>query len=156
MSEKPHRLRVIAENRKARYDYEILEKFEAGLELRGSEVKALRGGSGNIRESYAQVVDGEAWIVNMHIPEYAQAGPHQNHEPRRRRKLLLKGREIERMRKKVAEKGLTLVPLKLYFSGAWVKLEIGIAKGKKRYDKRQALKARQDQRDVQRALRRED
>jgi SsrA-binding protein len=156
MSEKPRRLRVIAENRRARYDYEILEKFEAGLELRGSEVKSLRGGSGNIRESYAQVIDGEAWILNMHIPEYAQAGPHQNHEPRRRRKLLLKGREIERMRKKVAEKGLTLVALKLYFSGAWVKIEIGVAKGRKRHDKRHALKERQDQRDVQRALRRED
>ena len=130
MSEKPRRLRVIAENRRARHDYEILEKLEAGLELRGSEVKSLRGGSGNIREAYAQVIEGEAWILNMHIPEYPQAGPHQNHEPRRRRKLLLKGREIDRMRKKVAEKGLTLVPLKLYFSGAWVKLELGIARGR--------------------------
>ena len=156
MSEKPRRLRVIAENRRARHDYEILEKLEAGLELRGSEVKSLRGGSGNIREAYAQVIEGEAWILNMHIPEYPQAGPHQNHEPRRRRKLLLKGREIDRMRKKVAEKGLTLVPLKLYFSGAWVKLELGIARGRKRHDKRQALKERQDRRDVQRALRRED
>ena len=87
MSEKSVRLRVIAENRRARHDYEILEKFEAGLELRGSEVKSLRGGKGNIAEAYAQVIDGEAWILNMHIPEYAQAGPHQNHEPRRRRKL---------------------------------------------------------------------
>ena len=156
MSEKPRRLRVIAENRRARHDYEILEKLEAGLELRGSEVKSLRGGSGNIREAYAQVIEGEAWILNMHIPEYPQAGPHQNHEPRRRRKLLLKGREIDRMRKKVAEKGLTLVPLKLYFSGAWVKLELGIARGRKRHDKRQALKEREDRRDVQRALRRED
>ncbi len=153
MSEKARTRRVIAENRRARHDYEILEQVEAGLALHGSEVKSLRGGSGNIAEAYAQVIDGEAWILNMHIPEYAQAGPHQNHEPRRRRKLLLKAREIERVRKKVAERGLTLVPLKLYFSGPWVKLELGICRGRKRHDKRQALKERQDRRDVQRALR---
>ena len=92
----------------------------------------------------------------MHIPEYAQAGPHQNHEPRRKRKLLLKAREVERLRKKSAEKGLTLVPLKLYFRGPWVKLELGVARGRKRHDKRHALKERQDRRDVQRALRRQD
>ena len=156
MSEKPRVQRVIAENRRARHDYEIVERFEAGVELRGSEVKSLRGGTGNIAEAYAQIIEGEAWIQNMHVPEYPQAGPHQNHEPRRKRKLLLKAREIERMRKKVAEKGLTLVPLKLYFSGAWVKIELGIARGRKRHDKRQALKERQDQRDVQRALRQRD
>ena len=156
MSDKQRVQRNIAENRRARHDYEIVERIEAGIELRGSEVKSLRGGVGNIAEAYAQILDGEAWILNMHIPVYPQAGPHQNHEPRRKRKLLMKAREIERMRKKVAEKGLTLVPLKLYFSGAWVKLELGIARGRKRHDKRQALKDRQDKRDVQRALRQRD
>ena len=156
MSEKSRTQRILAENRRARHDYEILEKIEAGLALLGSEVKSLRGGSGNIAEAYAQVSDGESWIVNMHIPEYLQAGPHQNHDPRRRRKLLMKAREVERVRKKVAEKGLTLVPLKLYFSGPWVKLEVGVCRGRKRHDKRHALKERQDRRDVQRALRHRD
>ena len=156
MSEKPRPIRAIAENRRARHDYEILERIEAGLALLGSEVKSLRSGTGNIAEAYSQIIDGEAWILNMHIPEYAQAGPHQNHEPRRKRKLLLKAREVERLRKKSAEKGLTLVPLKLYFRGPWVKLELGVARGRKRHDKRHVLKERQDRRDVQRALRRQD
>lgn len=146
--------RVIAENRKARHEYDILERVEAGLQLVGSEVKSLRGGKGNIAEAYVRFEKGEAWLVDAHIPQYAQAGPHNNHEPRRPRKLLLKATELEKWSRKVQEKGMTAVPLVLYFKGAWVKLEIGLGRGRKLHDKRHAIKERESRRDAERALRR--
>lgn len=147
MSSKPKTERVIAENRRARHDYAIEDRLEVGLSLVGSEVKTLRGGNGNIAEAYVQFRDGEAWLVDAHFPPYAQA--HQfNHEPRRRRKLLLKRNELEKWSRKVAEKGLTAVPLKLYFSGPWVKLEIGLGRGRKHHDKRNALKDKQSRREL--------
>lgn len=146
--------RVIAENRKARHEYEILDRVEAGLVLTGSETKSLRAGKGNIAESYVRFEGGEAFLVDAHIPQYAQAGPYHNHEPRRPRKLLLSRGQLERWSRKVQEKGLTAVPLVLYFRGPWVKLEIGLARGRKLHDKRQAIKERDTRREVQRALRR--
>jgi SsrA-binding protein len=138
---------VIAENRKARHEYSIEDKVEAGLELTGSEVKVLRSRQGNIAEAHVRFERGEAWLVDAHIPPYPQA--HQfNHEPRRRRKLLLKKSEIERWHKRVREKGYTAVPLKLYFNGPWVKLEVGLGKGRKIHDKRDALKEKASRRDL--------
>jgi len=148
-------IRGISENRKARHEYDISERVEAGLVLTGSEVKALRGGKGNIAEAFVRFEKGEAWLVDAHIAEYVQAGPF-NHEPRRRRKLLMKGSELDRLAKKVQEKGLTVVPLKLFFKGSWVKLEVGLAKGRKLYDKRNAIKEREGKREAQRALRQRD
>lgn len=143
------KVRVIAENRKARHDFEILEQLEVGLSLVGSEVKTLRGGQGNIAEAYVRFEGDEAWLVDAHIPPYPQA--HQfNHEPRRKRKLLLKRRELDKWAAKVQEKGLTAMPLKLYFNGAWVKLEIGLGRGRKLYDKRHALKEKQQKREMRR------
>lgn len=151
MSKSPEALRVIAENRKARHEYDILDRFEAGLVLVGSEVKSLRGGKGNIAESFVKFVRDEAFLVNAHIATYPQA--HQfNHEPRRARKLLMKRVELDKLAEKVQQKGLTIVPLKLFFKGAWVKLELGLARGRKLHDKRHALKARQDKREMDRAL----
>jgi SsrA-binding protein len=149
-SGRPQAERVIAENRKARHDYELLETVVAGLVLLGTEVKSLRGGKGNVAEAWVRFVDDEGWLMDAHIPPYPQA--HQfNHEPRRPRKLLLKARELERLRKRTAERGLTTVPLKLFFSGPWVKVELGLGKGRKLHDKRQALKEKQDRRDMDRA-----
>lgn len=145
-------VRRIAENRKARHDYEIIETFEAGLQLVGSEVKTLRGGKGNVAEAFVRFDGDEAFLVDAHIPIYAQANQF-NHEPRRKRKLLLKRKELDKLMGRVQAKGLTLVPLKLYFKGAWVKLEVGLARGRKSHDKRHALKEKQDKRDIARALR---
>lgn len=155
MAKPDNDLRRVAENRKARHEYELLETFEAGLMLQGSEVKILRQGKGNIGEAFVRLIDGEAWLVNAHMPPYPQAGPHNNHEPRRPRKLLLNAAELEKLHKRVNEKGLTVVPLRLYFKGPWVKLEIALARGRKDHDKREVLKEREDRRDMQRALRRE-
>ncbi len=145
--------RVAAQNRKARHDYTIEDTFEAGIVLTGSEVKSLRAGRANIQESYATEKDGEIFLVNSYIPEYKQAGPF-NHEPRRPRKLLLHRREIGRMLGAIQRQGMTLVPLKLYFNKrGMAKLEIGIAKGKRQYEKREATKKRDWERDKQRVLR---
>lgn len=153
MSKPPEAVRVIAENRKARHEYDILDKVEAGLVLVGSEVKSLRGGKGNIAEAFVKFVGDEAFLVDAHIATYAHA--HQfNHEPRRQRKLLMKRPELDRLHEKVQQKGLTVVPLRLLFKGAWVKVELGLARGRKLHDKRHALKARQDKREMDRALRR--
>jgi len=130
-------LRIIARNRRARYDYEITQVFEAGLVLLGTEVKSLRAGQITLGEGYIQIIEGEAWLVNAHIPEY-RYGNRFNHEPKRRRKLLLKQREIHRIRSRVKEQGFTAVPLRLYFRRGWAKLEFGLAKGRRQYDKRQA------------------
>lgn len=147
--------RLIAENRKARHEYDLLEVFEAGLVLRGSEVKSLRGGKGNIGEAWVRLERGEAYLVDAHIPPYAQAGPYNNHEPTRERKLLLKDEELRRLEKRVQEKGLTIVPVALVFQGPWVKVEIALGRGRKLHDKRAAIKAREGEREARREMGRE-
>ena len=145
--------KVIAENRKARYNYAIDDVQEAGLVLTGTEVKSLRNGKANIAESYASFEDGEMWLINSHIPEYLQANRF-NHEPRRRRKLLLKAREVARLSQATAREGMTVVPLKLYFNDRGVaKLEIALGKGKKLHDKRETEQKRDWQRDKARLMR---
>ena len=156
MSKQNPAIRNICENRRARRTYEILDRLEAGLALTGSEVKSLRSGKGQIAEAYVRFKDGEAWLLNAHIPQYPQAGPHFNHEPSRPRKLLLKKDQLAKWEKKVAEKGLTMIPLRLYFNSAWIKIEVGLGRGRKLHDKRALLKERTDNRDAQRALRRRD
>jgi len=149
MREQGHK--VIASNRKARHDYSILDTFEAGIMLVGTEVKSLRLGRASLVDSFATVDDGEVWLRNVHIPEYAQ-GSWTNHEARRNRKLLLHRSEIERLIGKTREGGLTLVPLKLYFSDGKVKVELALARGKKSHDKRQALAKRDAQREIRRVM----
>ncbi len=141
------------ENRKARHDYIIEETIEAGIVLVGSEIKSVRAGRLNLSESYVRIERGEAWLLNAHISVWPQAGTHFNHEPTRPRKLLLHQNEIEYLRGKVEQKGLTLVPLKLYFVRGRAKLEIALARGKKLYDKRDALAERDAQREIARAMR---
>ncbi len=148
MSE-PDKIKIISSNRKANFEYEILNKLEAGVVLTGTEVKALREGKVNLQDSYGRVKDGEVWMINAHIDEY-KFGNINNHEPLRNRKLLLNKREIRKIRQQLQEKGLTLVPLKLYFKGSLVKVEIGIAKGKKLYDKRESVKKREVERNLRR------
>src|SRR5881392_3585235 len=134
--------KVVAENRRARFDYFVEERFEAGIALTGTEVKALRQGEGSIAESYAAVEGEEVWLINSHIPEYSH-GNRMNHEPRRRRKLLLKGREIAKLHGAITRQGLTLVPLSLYFnSNGKAKVELAVARGKKAHDKRETIKER--------------
>ncbi|HZN16784.1 MAG TPA: SsrA-binding protein SmpB [Micromonosporaceae bacterium] len=143
--------RVIVSNRKARHDYAILDTCEAGIALTGTEVKSLRAGRASLVDAFAQVKDGEIYLHGMHVPEYAQ-GTWTNHEPRRVRKLLLKRPEIDRLAGKVNESGLTLVPLAVYFSDGWAKVELGLARGKRSYDKRQDLAKRDADREITRAL----
>jgi SsrA-binding protein len=134
--------KVVADNRKARYNYEILDTYEAGIMLMGTEVKALREGKANIADSYASDEGGEIWLINSYLPEYLQANRF-NHEPRRRRKLLLTAREIGRLRVGINREGMTLIPLKIYFNDQGrAKLELALAKGKKLHDKRQTEKER--------------
>jgi len=144
---------AVASNPKARHDYEILETMEAGMVLTGSEVKSLRGGSASMRESFAIIRDGEPLLIGMHIGPYAQAG-YAGHEPTRTRKLLLHKDEIQRLVGKTKERGLTLVPLKVYFSHGLAKMELGLAKGKKTYDRRESLKEKDAQMQIDRAMRR--
>ncbi|APE28401.1 SsrA-binding protein SmpB [Aurantiacibacter gangjinensis] len=144
--------KVVAENRKARHNYFIEEKFEAGLALQGTEVKALRAGEGSIAESYAEVKDGQVFLVNATIPEYSH-GNRQNHEPKRPRKLLLHTREIDKMLGAVERKGMTLVPLSIYFNGKGrAKVELALAKGKQAHDKRATIKDRDWKRDKARIM----
>jgi SsrA-binding protein len=144
--------KVIASNRKARHDYHIDDVYEAGIVLMGTEVKALRAGRASLADAFASVSnDGEVWLERAHIPEYAQ-GTWTNHETRRKRKLLLHRDEIEKIDAETRERGLTIVPLSLYFKDGRVKVEIGVARGKKNYDKRQALRERQDRREADRAM----
>ena len=145
-------IKTIARNRKARHEYEILDKVEAGLVLLGTEVKSLRQGRATIAEAYIKFEKDEAWLVDSHIPIYPQAGPN-NHEPNRPRKLLLAKKGIAAWQRKASEKGYSTIPLQLYFHGPWVKLEVGLGKGRKNYDKRQKLKEQNDKRDAARALR---
>jgi SsrA-binding protein len=144
--------KIVATNRRARFDYEILETHEAGLVLLGPEVKSLRAGKANLSDAYASIRGGEVFLVNAHISPYTQAG-RENPDPRRERKLLLHRAEIARLRGKVAERGFTLVPLLLYFRNARVKVELGVARGKRRYDKRQAIRRREQEREMQRETR---
>ena len=133
--------KLVASNRKARHDYAIMDSFEAGMALTGTEVKSLRAGRASLVDAFGQVSNGEVFLHGMHIPEYAQ-GTWTNHEPRRTRKLLLKRHEIDRLTGKLRESGLTLVPLSVYFSDGWAKVELGLARGKRSYDKRQDLAKR--------------
>jgi len=145
--------KVIARNRRARHDYAIGDTFEAGLVLTGTEVKSLRAGRASLADGFAQISDGEVWLHNVHIPEYTQ-GTWTNHEPRRPRKVLLHRKEIDRFASKVAERGLTIVPLELYFKDGRVKVELALARGKRSYDKRHDLAERDAAREVERAFRR--
>jgi SsrA-binding protein len=143
--------KVVASNKKARHDYAILDTYEAGMALTGTEVKSLRAGRASLTDAFGHVSNGEVFLHGMHIPEYAQ-GTWTNHEPRRVRKLLLSRLEISRLVGKLQESGLTLVPLSVYFSDGWAKVELGLARGKKSYDKRQDLAKRDAQREIQRAV----
>jgi SsrA-binding protein len=140
----------VATNRQAGYRYNLLEKIECGIVLQGSEVKSLRTGSVQLKDAYAEVRDGEVWLRNMHVAPYQPA--RDGHDPERPRKLLLHRREIERLIGKTAEKGLTLVPTRIYFDGPRAKVELAVARGKDVYDKRRALKDREQKREMQRAL----
>jgi SsrA-binding protein len=140
----------VATNRQAAFRYNLLERFEAGIVLQGSEVKSLRNGSVQLKDAYAEVRDGELWLRNMYIAPYEPA--RDNHDPERPRKLLVHKREIERLIGKTAERGLTLVPTRVYFSGPRAKVEIALAKGKDTHDKRRAIKDREVKREVERAL----
>jgi SsrA-binding protein len=141
----------VATNRQASFRYELLEKFEAGIVLRGSEVKSLRQGAVQLKDAYADVHDGEVWLRNMHIAPYAPAA-RDNHDPERPRKLLLHRREIERLIGKTAERGLTLVPTRIYFSGPRAKVELALARGKERHDKRRSIRERETKREIDRAM----
>ncbi len=147
--------RIAISNRKARHDYEVLESLEAGVVLRGSEVKSLRLGNANLQDSYAYVKGSEVWLSGMHINPYEQASI-LNHDPRRERKLLLHKKEIRKLIGKTAEKGLTLVPLKVYFRSGLAKVELGICKGKRSYDKRAAIAKRENEREMRRQFSRRD
>jgi SsrA-binding protein len=146
--------RIAAANRKARYNYEIGETFEAGIQLTGSEVKSLRTGKATIAESYADSNGGEIWLINATIPEYKQSGPHNNHEPKRHRKLLLHKRQINKLIGAVEREGMTLVPLKIYFNEKGrAKIEIALGRGKKLHDKRETAKKRDWARQKSRLMR---
>ncbi len=143
--------KVVASNRKARHDYQILDVYEAGLVLTGPEVKSLRAGRASLIDGFGSIEGGEAWLENVHIPEYTQA-TWNNHPSRRRRKMLLHGHEIYKLMGKIKESGLTLVPLSIYFKDGRAKVEIALARGKREYDKRQTLKEAQDKRETARAI----
>jgi SsrA-binding protein len=145
--------KTLVSNRRARREYSIEETYEAGLVLKGSEIKSIRAGRANLQDSYVTIRDGEAWLVNTHVSPYKQASI-ENHEPKRDRKLLLNRREIDRLVGKVQAKGYTMIPLRLYLKNNRAKVEIALAKGKRLYDKRADLAKRQAQRDMERAMRR--
>jgi SsrA-binding protein len=143
--------KVVASNRKARHDYHIEDVYEAGIVLSGTEVKSLRAGRASLIDGFASIEGGQAYLENVHIPEYTQ-GTWNNHSTRRRRKLLLNRVEINKLAGKIKESGYTLVPLSLYFKDGYAKVEIALARGKKEYDKRQAIKEQQDKREADRAM----
>jgi SsrA-binding protein len=150
MSEAPQRISI--SNRKARHEYFILEALEAGIVLTGTEVKSLRKGNANLQDSYAELRSGEVWLEGMHISPYEQ-GNINNHDPRRKRKLLLQRKQIRKLIGGMKEKGLTLIPLSVYFKGPYAKVELALARGKKSYDKRDAIAKRDAERDIARARR---
>jgi len=147
--------RTLVLNRQARFNYEILEKVEAGISLVGTEVKSIREGKANIKEAYADIRNGEAWLIGAHISHYSH-GNITNHEPLRERKLLLNALEIHKLQGKVMEKGLTLIPLRLYLKGRLIKLELGVGRGKKLVDKREDIKKRDQEREIHRAIKDRD
>lgn len=151
MAEQKAKMKIVCDNRKARHEFHFLEVFEAGIELFGTEVKSLRAGQANLQDAYAKIENGEIWLYNMHISPYTM-GNRFNHEPKRPRRLLLHKQEILRLYSKVREKGLTIVPTKVYFNGSRAKVEIALAQGKKLYDKREDLVAKAVKRDTERAL----
>jgi SsrA-binding protein len=146
-------IKVVAENRKARFDYHLEEKVEAGVALTGTEIKAIREGRVNLRDSYVHIEGGEAWLLNVHIAPYSKGGRY-NHDPLRRRKLLLHRKEIGLLAGRVSERGYTLVPLRLYLKRGRAKIEVALGRGKKQYDKRAALAKKEAGREMARALRR--
>jgi SsrA-binding protein len=143
----------VATNREARFRYHLLERWEAGIALEGSEVKSLRAGKANLKDSYAAVRDGEVWLYGCHIAPYAPAAG-EGHDPERPRKLLLRRKEIERLIGKTQEKGLTLIATRIYFAGAHAKVELALAKGKEQRDKREAIREREQRREIERELKR--
>jgi len=144
-------LQIVAQNRSASYNYDLLDKLEAGLVLVGTEVKALREGKGTLREAYAEIRAGEPWLVNFHVPEY-QPGGFRNHDPLRRRKLLLNRREIERLIVQTQQKGMTIVPLKIYFRDGIAKCELAVARGKKFHDRRESERRKEAKREADEAI----
>ena len=144
-------MNIVAQNKKARHDYFILETYEAGIELKGTEIKSIRRGSCNLKDSFIRIKDGEAYIENMYVAPYKE-GNIFNVDPRRIRKLLLHKKEIRKLQKEIMQEGLTIVPLKVYFNTSKAKLEIALAKGKKNYDKPQSLKEKDLKRDIDKAL----
>jgi SsrA-binding protein len=147
----PQHDRSLAENRQAFHNYHVLERLEAGMELAGSEVKALRAGEAQLKDSYVIIRSGEAWLLNCHIGAYRNAG-YAGHEPERTRKLLLNRQELHRLEGKTREKGLTIVPLRLYLRGRYIKCEIGLVKGKQLYDKRETERRREAEREARQAM----
>jgi SsrA-binding protein len=143
--------KAITTNRKARHDYHIIDSIEAGIALTGTEVKSLREGKASLSDAYAKLEDEEVWLINANIPQFKQ-GSYFNHEPKRKRKLLLHRSQIRKLDAKVLEKGLTIIPLRMYFSGPYIKVELGIARGKKEYDKRESIKERDVRREVERTM----
>ena len=143
--------KLIVDNRRARHDYHLSDRVEAGVVLTGTEVKSLRGGEATLQQAYAEIRDGEAWLVGLHVPEYTE-GNRANHDPDRPRKLLLHRREIDRLASSVAEKGLTLVPTRLYFRDGRIKVELALARGKEQRDKRVDIARREADRQIERAL----
>jgi SsrA-binding protein len=154
MSEKSDSIKIVSDNRQARFQYEILEVYEAGIELVGTEIKSIRAGKVNLRDGFALIRKGEMWLHNVHISPHQTASNFFNHDPRRTRKLLLHRKEIRKLIGQVEQQGLTLVPLKMYMKGGWVKVAIALVRGKKLHDKREDSRRRDDQRDMQRALKR--
>lgn len=152
MAESSDGYKIVADNRQARFQYEILETYEAGVELRGTEVKSIRQGKVNLRDGYALIRRGEAWLHNVHVSPHDTASQVFNHDPRRTRKLLLHNQEIRKLIGQVEQKGLTLIPLKMYLKRGWVKLTIGLARGKKLHDKREDLKQKQAKREIERVM----
>jgi len=147
-------LKVVADNRRARHDFDILEVYEAGIELLGTEVKSMRMGRANLADSFARVEKGELWLYNCNISPYDH-GNRFNHEPTRKRRLLMHRREILKLKSKMAEKGLTLVPLKLFFKGNWAKLDLALAKGRQLYDKRESIAKKENKRQMERLMKRD-
>lgn len=146
--------KIVAENRQARFEYEILETFEAGIELVGTEVKSVRAGKANLRDGFALIRNGEVWLHNVHISPHDTASQYFNHDPRRTRKLLMHRQEIRKLIGKVEQQGLTLVPLKMYLKRGWAKISLALVRGKKLHDKREDLKQKQAKREMQRAMKR--
>jgi SsrA-binding protein len=146
-------IKIVCQNRKAYHDYSIEETVEAGIQLLGTEVKSLRDGKANLKDSYVLIKDAEVVLLNCHISPYSH-GNIMNHDPLRTRKLLLHRKEIERLRGKMQQKGYTLIPLKIYFKGPFAKVEVGLAKGKRQYEKRETIKEREAKRDIEKAMKR--